>query len=119
MAVAAPVVLFACAFDLCRAHHILFSDMTAQIGALQTAPAFLFGAGLCRFSQERGLSVTAARLLVPLSAAWIVVAAILRLADPFIFPAFGLLALGLAERARQGRPLIAGPAWRYFGGLSY
>lgn len=119
MAVVAPIVLFACAYDLCQTRHILFSDMTAQIGALQTVPAFLFGAGLCRFSQERGLSVTAARLLVPLSAAWIVAAAILRLADPFIFPAFGLLALGLAERARQGRALMAGPAWRYFGGLSY
>ncbi|MGA0602772.1 acyltransferase family protein [Caulobacter sp. KR2-114] len=119
MAAAAPVVLFACAFDLCQARHILFSDMTAQIGALQTVPAFLFGAGLCRFGQERGLSVTAARLMVPLSAAWIAAASILRLADPFIFPAFGLLALGLAERARQGRPLIAGPAWRYLGGLAY
>lgn len=119
MAVLAPVALFACVFDLCQARHILFSDMTAQIGALQTVPAFLFGAGLCRFSQERGLSVTAARLLVPLAAAWIVAAAILRLADPFIFPAFGLVTLGLAERARQGRPLLAGPAWRYLGGLSY
>jgi peptidoglycan/LPS O-acetylase OafA/YrhL len=118
-AAAWPIALFALVFHAADTLGVLFSDMTAQAGALQTLPAFLFGAGVYRLGAERGLSVTAARLAVPLGAAWIVAAAILRAPDPVLFPAFGLLVLGLAERARQGRSLIAGPAWRYLGGLSY
>ena len=59
-AVLAPIPLFAAAYYFAQSRGVLFSDMTAQIGALQTVPAFLFGAGLYRFAVERGLSRLAA-----------------------------------------------------------
>jgi peptidoglycan/LPS O-acetylase OafA/YrhL len=46
LVIATALVLFMVLFELAAARHVLFTDMTAQIGALQSVPAFLFGAGL-------------------------------------------------------------------------
>ena len=118
-AVLAPVPLFAAAYYLAQNRGVLFSDMTAQIGALQTIPAFLFGAGLYRFAAERGVSPRMAGRIVGASAVWILVASALRLPDPLIFPAFGALVLGLAETLRSSRPLLAGPLARYLASIAY
>ena len=115
----APIPLFAAAYYFAQSRGVLFSDMTAQIGALQTIPAFLFGAGLYRFAAERGLSRRAAGRMAVASAVWIVAASVLRLPDPLIFPAFGALVLGLAETLRSGRPWLAGPLARYLASLAY
>ena len=105
LAVGAPMALFVALFLVAQANGILFTDMTAQIGALQTIPAYLLGAALWRLDQERGLHYAAAATLAAVAALWIIAGASLRLSDILIWPAFGPLVFGLAQAARSsGRP---------------
>lgn len=118
-AVAGPVVWFAILFLAARLRGTLFTDMTAQIGALQTIPAFLFGIGLHRLGRESDLPLRAGALVSALAGLFIVLAAWLRLPDPVFFPLFGALVFGLAETAKEGHPALSGPVLRYLARISY
>jgi peptidoglycan/LPS O-acetylase OafA/YrhL len=118
-AVAGPVVWFAVLFIAARLRGTLFTDMTAQIGALQTIPAFLFGIGLHRLGRESELPAGAGALVAALAGLFIVIAAMLRLPDPVFFPIFGALVFGLAETAKEGHPALSGPMLRYLARISY
>lgn len=118
-AVAGPVVWFAVLFMAARLRGTLFTDMTAQIGALQTIPAFLFGIGLHRLGRESALPAGVGALVAALAGLFIVLAAWLRLPDPVFFPTFGALVFGLAETAREGHPALSGPVLRYLARISY
>jgi peptidoglycan/LPS O-acetylase OafA/YrhL len=118
IAVLAPLTLFAVLFQMTAQRGVLFTDMTAQIGAAQTIPAFLLGAGLYRLSDQRPLPRGLAGVLAVFAAAWIVAAALARLSDLVIVPAFGLLTLALAETARGPHPALSGPAAQYLGRIS-
>jgi len=117
-AVIAPMALFAILFQLAAARGTLFTDMTAQIGALQTIPAFLFGAGLYRLGREHDLPPGWGRMLAAVASAWIIAAALMRLSDLALVPAFGALVFGLAETAKGGRPALAGPMMAYLGRIA-
>lgn len=118
LALGAPLALFAAMFLIAQAKAILFTDMTTQIGALQTIPAYLLGAALWRLDAERCLSQAAALALTLVAVAWIAVGASLRVSDMLIWPAFGPLVFGIAQatrsvtRRRYWRPLA------YLGGLA-
>ena len=118
-AVAGPVVWFAVLFIAAHLRSTLFTDMTAQIGALQTIPAFLFGIGLHRLGREGDLPLRAGALVAALAGLIIVLAAWLRLPDPVFFPIFGALVFGLAETAKEGHPALSGPVLRYLARISY
>jgi peptidoglycan/LPS O-acetylase OafA/YrhL len=118
LAIAAALAIFVIGFEIEVARGYLFTDMTAQIGALQTVPAFLCGAGFYRLGRERTLTPSWARLLAIAAALWIVVAASLRLSDLTIWPAFGPLVFGLAETAKGARPALASPLLQALGAMS-
>jgi peptidoglycan/LPS O-acetylase OafA/YrhL len=118
LAVLAAIVLFSAAFEIAAARGVLFSDMTAQIGALQTIPAFLLGAGLYRLGAERDLPPRWGMGVALAAAIWIVAAASLRLSDLVLFPAFGALVYGLAETSKSGRPALGSPIFQRLGELS-
>ncbi|HEY3889438.1 MAG TPA: acyltransferase [Caulobacteraceae bacterium] len=117
--IAGAIGLFALGFEAAAARHVLFTDMTAQIGALQTVPAFLLGAGLYalgrRWSLPRGWSGFTAGV----AGAWIVAAALLRLNDLFIWPAFGALVFGLAETAKTEKPALTWAPLPWLGQVAY
>ncbi len=119
LVIAGAIGLFALAFEVAAARHVLFTDMTAQIGAMQTVPAFLLGAGLYglgrRWSLPRGWS----GFVAGVAGAWIVAAALLRLNDLFIWPAFGALVFGLAETAKSDRPALAWAPLPWLGQAAY
>jgi peptidoglycan/LPS O-acetylase OafA/YrhL len=119
LAVLTPVILFSALFIEAGVKGVLFTDMTAQVGALQVIPAFLMGAGLYRLGQERSLPRGWGAILAAAAGVWIVVAASLRLTDLVIWPAFGAVVFGLAETARTSRPALSSPAWLYLGQISY
>lgn len=118
IAVLGAIVLFALMFQIAAARGVLFTDMTAQIGALQTIPAFLLGAGLYRLGTERDLGPGKGLALAAAAAAWIVAATLLRLSDLVIVPAFAALVFGLAETSKSDRPALGGKVFQYLGGLS-
>ena len=118
-AVVGPVIWFAILFLAARLRGTLFTDMTAQIGALQTIPAFLFGIGLHRLGRESDLPTGVGALLAAMAGLFIALSASLRLSDMIFFPAFGALVFGLAETAKEGRPALSGPVLRYLGRISY
>jgi peptidoglycan/LPS O-acetylase OafA/YrhL len=111
--------LFVLGVEVEAARGFLFTDMTAQIGALQTVPAFLLGAGLYalgrRWSLPRGWSGFTAGV----AGAWIVAAALLRLNDLFIWPAFGALVFGLAETAKTEKPALTWAPLPWLGHVAY
>jgi peptidoglycan/LPS O-acetylase OafA/YrhL len=112
LALAAPMVLFVTLFLIAQANGVLFTDMTAQIGALQTIPAYLLGAALWRLDQEQTLPQAAAATLAATAVAWIIAGASLRLSDILIWPAFGPLIFGLVQtikspkRPRDWSPIV-------------
>lgn len=118
LAVLAAVVLFVIVFEIANRLGTLFTDMTAQIGALQTVPAFLYGAALYRLSQTDAVRRRWAAGIALASAAWIVVASILRLSDLMIWPAFGPLVLGLAAMGQGVAPSTLHRASRVLGAMS-
>lgn len=118
VAVLAPLALFIGAFEVAASRGVLFTDMTAQIGALQTVPAFLYGAGLYRLGQQRTLGPALATIVAAAAALWIGLAASLRLSDLAIWPAFGLLVFGLAETAKSANPALASRLLQRLGTIS-
>lgn len=118
LALAMSLALFAAMFLVAQTKAVLFTDMTTQVGALQTIPAYLLGAALWRLDGERSLSQGAAVALATVAVAWIAVGASLRVSDLLIWPAFGPLVFGVAQatrsakRSRYRRPLA------YLGGLA-
>jgi peptidoglycan/LPS O-acetylase OafA/YrhL len=118
LSAAGPIALFTVAFELCARRGFLFSDMTAQIGALQTIPAFLLGAGLYRLGREHAMPPGWGRLMAAASAVWIVLTALMRLPDTVIFPAFGTLVFGLADTAKGPLPALSSPLIQYLGRIS-
>lgn len=118
VAVAAPLLLFVVGYEVASSRGVLFTDMTAQIGALQTIPAFLYGAGLYRLGRERSLPVkwsATASIAVTL---WIIVAASLRLSDLAIWPAFGVLVFCLAGTSDSAKPLLGSKLFQSLGAIS-
>ncbi|HLI67302.1 MAG TPA: acyltransferase [Caulobacteraceae bacterium] len=113
--IAVALASFATMFEIADYHHVLFTDMTAQIGALQTVPAFLFGAGLYAFGRRASLPGGWAKPLAALAAAWIVAAALMRLSDLAIWPVFGVLVFALAETSKTPKPALSQPAVLYLG----
>lgn len=106
IAVLAPAALFAAMFEAASAQGVLFTDMTAQIGALRTIPEFLLGAGLYRLGCEHTLPRGWGSALAVISAAWIVISCQLSWPDLYIWPAFGTLVFGLAETSKHGDGLM-------------
>src|SRR6185437_13151860 len=78
MAVAA-LMLFVLMFEIADARHVLFTDMTAQVGALQTVPAFLYGAALYGLGRRWGLPHGWGAPAAALAGLWILAASLLRL----------------------------------------
>ncbi len=119
IALVAPVALMAAMFESAHARGVLFTDMTAQVGILRTLPDFLLGAGLYRLALERPLGSKAGGALAFAALAWIVAACQFGLSDPWIWPAFGPLVLGVAETARSGRSWLAARPLAWLGDVSY
>ena len=117
--IAAAIGLFAVLYEIAAARGVLFTDMTAQIGALQTVPAFLLGAGLYSLGRERSLPGAWGGRLAAIAGVWIVAAALLRLNDLFIWPAFGAVVFGLAETAKTAKPALTWRPLPYLGGIAY
>jgi peptidoglycan/LPS O-acetylase OafA/YrhL len=117
--IAAAIGLFAVLYEIAAARGVLFTDMTAQIGALQTVPAFLLGAGLYRLGRQWSLPGDWGGRIAAIAGAWIVAAALLRLNDLFIWPAFGAVVFGLAETAKTAKPALAWRPLTYLGGVAY
>jgi peptidoglycan/LPS O-acetylase OafA/YrhL len=113
------MALFAVAFEIAASRHVLFTDMTAQIGALQTVPAFLLGAGLYGLGLRWSLPRHWSSFLAGVAGAWIVAAALLRLNDLFIWPAFAALVFGVAETAKTDRPILTWDPLPYLGEAAY
>lgn len=95
------VLLFGAMFALAARYGVLFTDMSVQIGALETVPAFLLGTGLYRLGSDRDLARPTALALMGASALWIVSAAMLRLSDLVIWPALGLLTYAVSETHKR------------------
>jgi peptidoglycan/LPS O-acetylase OafA/YrhL len=117
--IATAIGLFSVLYEIAAARGVLFTDMTAQIGALQTVPAFLLGAGLYGLGRERSLPGEWGGRLAAIAGVWIVAAALLRLNDLFIWPAFGAVVFGLAETAKTAKPALTWRPLPYLGGVAY
>ncbi len=100
------LVLLLGGFVIAAHQRVLFSDMTAHIGALQTVPAYLLGAGLYRLGSDNVLSPRWATTIVLAAAAWIVAAASLRLSGVVIWPSFGPLVFGAAALTPSANPFV-------------
>ena len=118
VAVLAPLALFAVAFEVAQSRGVLFTDMTAQIGALQTIPTFLYGAALYRLGQELTVSPRTAKIVAAAAALWVGLAAFLRWSDLASWPAFGPLVLALAETAKSASPALASKLLQRLGAMS-
>ena len=97
LAIATSIALFGLLFVAAAKMGVLFTDMTAQIGAFQAIPAFLLGAGLWRLRAQLTLPKASAAALVLSAAAWLIASALLRFSDLVIWPAFAPLVFGLAH----------------------
>jgi peptidoglycan/LPS O-acetylase OafA/YrhL len=119
LVIAGAVGLFVMMFQFAAARGVLFTDMTAQIGALQTVPAFLLGAGLYGLGRQWSLPRGWGGFIAGVAGAWIVAAALLRLSDLFIWPAFGALVFGLAETAKTAKPALTWAPLPWLGQIAY
>jgi peptidoglycan/LPS O-acetylase OafA/YrhL len=118
LAVAIPIALFVLGFALASRMGVLFTDMTARIGAIQALPAFLLGAGLWRLRVRYELTLLRGAAISFAALVWIVAAALLRLSDLVIWPAFAPLVFGVTHLAAS--PSLFGD-WRplhYLGRIS-
>lgn len=96
-----------------------WSELT-QLGALRIIPAFLLGVALYRMGATLSLSAGAAWGGVIAAVLWIATLATLKASDLFIWPAFGLLILCLAEVSKRApRGLLGAAALVYLGEVSY
>jgi peptidoglycan/LPS O-acetylase OafA/YrhL len=117
--ITATLMLFVLMFEVADSRGVLFTDMTAQIGALQTVPAFLLGAGLYALGRQWSLPAGWAARTTAGAGVWIMTAALLRLSDLLIWPAFGVLVFALAETAKTSKPALTWPPLIYLGGIAY
>lgn len=119
LAVAAALLVFGLVFWLGGAIGREWSELT-RLGALRIVPAFLLGAALYRLGVTLALPVAAAWVGLAVSLLWVAVCASLGVSDVFIWPAFGLLILSLAEISkRQPRGLLGAAGLVYLGEVSY
>ncbi|WP_297514466.1 acyltransferase [uncultured Caulobacter sp.] len=114
------LLLFAVMFLIAQARGVLFTDMSAQIGALRIIPAFLMGAALHRLGSSVTVPSRAAVLGALAATAWVATAASLRLNDLYIWPALALLIFCLAETSKtSGGGVMAAPILVHLGEVSY
>ena len=118
LVVTVSVALFIVMFVVASRIGVLFTDMTTQIGVLQTIPAFLLGAGLWRLAAEHRLPSPVAAAIALAATTWIVGAALLRLSDLIIWPAFAPLVFGLAAFGEPATGLGRWPSLRDLGRIS-
>jgi peptidoglycan/LPS O-acetylase OafA/YrhL len=118
LALTFPLALFVAFFLVAETQGVLFTDMTARVGTLQTIPAVLLGAALWRLDRQVKLPRLAGAMLAVGAFLWIVIAASLRLSDLVIWPAFGPLVLGMATMAASDSPPPFSAALCYLGRLS-
>lgn len=117
--IALALALFVVAFNLAAEKGVLFTDMTAQIGALQTVPAFLMGAGLYQLGRRHSLPLAWAETLAVGAGVWIVFSAAARLSDLAIWPAFAVLVFALAETSKSAKPALSFAPLPYLGSIAY
>ena len=118
--VLAALALFVTMFLVARAGGVLFTDMSAQIGALRILPAFLMGTALHRFGSSVSLPAAAASAGAIAACALIAIAASLRLSDLWIWPGLALLIYCLAETSKAAKPgVMSTPLLVYLGEVSY
>ncbi|NQE64313.1 acyltransferase [Caulobacter sp. RHG1] len=114
------LLLFVAMFLGAKREGVLFTDMTAQIGAIRIIPSFLMGAALHRLGSSSTLPDGWAGPGALIATAWIMVAATLRLSDLYIWPALAVVIFCLAEAAKIGATgLMTAPAMVYLGEVSY
>jgi peptidoglycan/LPS O-acetylase OafA/YrhL len=116
---ALALIGFELGFIVAEQKGLLFTDMTAQIGAARAVPDFMMGAALCRLAQGVKLRSWESLALSSLSLAWIVAGALLRLSDDLIWPAFGPLVFGVATLQGPARAVVEAPAVRYLGRIAW
>lgn len=118
--VMAAGALFAAMFLAAQGRGLLFTEMTAQVGALRIIPSFLMGAALHRLGQTTNLPRAVAWSASGAALLWIALAATLGLSDLVIWPALALLIFGLAETAKSDpQSLVGAPVLVYLGEVSY
>lgn len=118
--VVAVLALFAVMFLIAQARGVLFTDMSAQIGALRIIPAFLMGAALHRLGSNHNLPAGLAGPGALVATAWVVVAASLRLSDLYIWPGLATMIFCLAETSKGATAgIMAAPLLVYLGEVSY
>ncbi len=112
------LVLFEAMAAIAAVRGVLFTDMTAQIGALRVAPDFLMGAAIWGLLARRAPSRRSAELIAAACLAWIATGAALRVPDMAIWPAFAGLVFALAARGESAPPANTGLSQR-FGRIAY
>lgn len=118
--VLAALALFAGLFLAAQARGVLFTEMTAQVGALRIIPSFLMGAALHRLGSDTRWPRAMAWAGVAVAVTWIAVAASVNLSDLIVWPALALLIFSLAETAKSDpASLAAAPILVYLGEVSY
>ncbi|WP_168077125.1 acyltransferase [Caulobacter sp. SSI4214] len=118
--VLAVLALFVAMFLTAQGRGVLFTDMSAQIGALRIIPAFLMGAALHRLGSSLSLPAGTAGFGALAATAWVAIAASLRLSDLYIWPALAMLIFCLAETSKAAKPgAMSAPALVYLGEVSY
>ncbi|MBQ1561233.1 MULTISPECIES: acyltransferase [unclassified Caulobacter] len=118
--VLAVLALFVAMFLTAQGRGVLFTDMSAQIGALRIIPAFLMGAALHRLGSSLSLPAGMAGFGALAATVWVAIAANLRLSDLYIWPGLAMLIFCLAETSKAAKPgAMSAPALVYLGEVSY
>lgn len=113
------LVTFELGFVLAQHRGILFTDMTAQIGAARVIPDFLAGAVVWRFAQSIRPRAWESIALALLSVAWIVAGTSARISDALVWPAFGPLIFAVATFTGRARTIVEAPGARYLGRIAW
>jgi peptidoglycan/LPS O-acetylase OafA/YrhL len=118
--VLAVLALFVAMFLTAQGRGVLFTDMSAQIGALRIIPAFLMGAALHRLGSSLSLPAGMAGFGALAATTCVAIAASLRLSDLYIWPALAMLIFCLAETSKAAKPgAMSAAALVYLGEVSY
>jgi peptidoglycan/LPS O-acetylase OafA/YrhL len=118
--VVAVLALFVAMFLAAQARGVLFTDMSAQIGALRIIPAFLMGAALHRLGSTLSLPAGLGAPGAVAATLWVAIAASLRLSDLYIWPGLAMLIFCLAETSKAARGgVMSAPVLVYLGEVSY
>jgi peptidoglycan/LPS O-acetylase OafA/YrhL len=119
LAFAIAVLLFGAMFLAAQKLGILFTDMTAQIGALRAVPDFLIGASVWGLARSVKPTALESASLAVASLVWIALASIARLSDLAIWPAFGPLVLAVVTLRGALRRLLTSPEALYLGRIAW